>query len=85
MAKETTIARESNVNPINLVSRRTRGFSLSPDEDISFAIARRGQSLSRRYSGYNGLYQTTETISKNESRNRKRISRAVNNMIIGRR
>lgn len=83
MARETTIAREGRVNALsgrNSISQRTRRF----DTDAAKAIAKRGRSLLQRYAGYNGQYQTTETISEGEARNRRRINRAVNNMILNR-
>ena len=78
---EISVARESGTRPINAISQRTRSFG----SDVNSAIARRGQSLLRQYAGYNGLYQTSERITERETLNRRRINRAVNNMILNRR
>jgi hypothetical protein len=83
MAGETTIARERRVNALserNAIRQRTRSFG----SDIYSAITRRGQSLLRQYAGYNGRYQTSEQTTEREAINRRRINRAVNNMILKR-
>ena len=83
MAQEVFSARERQISPFserNVVSQRTRSF----DSDVTRAIARRGQSLLRQYTGYNGNYQTAEEMTESQVRNSRRINRAVNNMILGR-
>ena len=77
---EIIVAREGGTRPINGISQRTRSFG----SDTYSAITRRGQSLLRQYAGYNGLYQTSERVTERETLNRRRINRAVNNMILKR-
>lgn len=62
---------------MNTISKRTRNF----DPDVNRAIAKRGQYLLRQYTGFNGLYQTSEQMTEREIINRRRINRSVNNTI----
>jgi len=84
MAAETTIARESRVNPVNGISSRTRAYmpifgqARNWDETSRLvqAVGDRGQALKQR------LRRTYPIDGDNDEYNRRiaRINRATNSM-----
>ena len=81
MAKESTVARESNVNPINAVNRGT-----------PFGVSRRTLAAARQYPTQEntirtGIVARAEQMmmnafgTENSSRNVQRINRAAQNML----
>ena len=91
MAAETTIARESRVNPVNAqgrqrrtfgrlypISDRTRSFMTSTG-NLNDAILKRGYSLASRYANYSPFFRYPETDG--QKRNAQRIESAVRRML----
>ena len=83
MAAETTIARESRVNPVNAVaySARTRANATMTGY-VNDAIIRRASRLSSQYANTEP-FNPSKTGARNEQewRNYQRINRAAQNML----